>query len=141
MKKTAVIPHNPISKDPILILKNTKLKFKEFEISGEYKGWGGGLSCIREEGQLALLYISGNIKQYKYLVKITNIDKKNKIFDFKLIKKFDNEISQKFSRKKLEELGLPKRGVIRYYLDKYPKILKYVSDELEKNNIIDKTLL
>ncbi len=126
MKKIAVIPNNPNQND-------ARLKLEQFK---KYEGWGGGLGCIQKEGQLALLYISGNIQQYKYLVKIVNIDKKNKKFDLILISKFNDELSKKFNRKKLEELGLPKNGIIRYCLDKYPKILKYVSDELQKSNII-----
>lgn len=127
MEKIAVIPNNPKKNNARLIL----------EENGEYKNWGGGLGCIQEEGQLALLYLSGDIQEYKYLVKITKINKDKKTFDFKLIKKFDDNLSKKFNRKRLEELGLPNNGVIRYCLDKYPNLLKYVSDELLKARIIN----
>ena len=130
MSDIAIIPNNPNQNEARL----------ELEKNGTYKGWGGSLSCIREIGQWIILYISGNIQEYQYLAEITRIDIENKVFDIKLIYKFDPELAHKFNRTKLMELGLKKDGVIRYCLSAYPNILKYVSDELQKANLIKQSL-
>jgi len=122
--KIAVIPNNP----------NKNEEIKKLERNGIYEKWGGGLSCIQEVGQLVIFYISGNIKQYRYLAQVTKIEKDG--FDVKLLSTFNDEISSKFTREKLNELGLPKEGPIRYCLDKYPKIYDYVLKVLTEHNLI-----
>ena len=129
-KYMAIIPNNPKRNDARL----------DLERDGFYNGWGGGLSCVLVEGQHIILYISGDIQKYQYICRVTKINKVSKTFDFELITKFSDELSSKFSRNILLELGLAPTGVIRYCLDKYPKICRYVSDILMQNNIIDEEL-
>lgn len=123
--KIAVIPNNP----------NKNEEIKKLEKYGKYEKWGGGLSCIQDIGQLVIFYISGDIKRYCYLAKVTKIE--NDGFDVKLLKKFDDKVSSLFSREKLTELGLPLNGPIRYYLDKYPKIYAYVVKILTEHNLLN----
>ena len=130
MSEIAVIPNNPRKNKARLTL----------EKNGEYKRWGGGLNCIKEINQLVIFYISGDIQEYQYLAQVTNINTTEKVFDVKLIKKFDSNLSKKFNRKALLKLGLKPNGVIRYCLSSYPKILQYISKELQKEKIISKPL-
>lgn len=127
VRNVAVIPNKPEE-------NNARL---QLEKDGFYKEWGGGLNCILGEGQYVILYISGSIQQYQYLCRVSDVHRSRKTFDIELITKFDEGVCQQFSRAKLLELGLAPSGVIRYCLDKYPKICKYVSDILIKSKIID----
>ncbi len=121
----AVIPNNP----------NKNEEIKKLEKYGKYEKWGGGLSCIQTVGQLVIFYISGDIRRYCYLAKITKIDSDG--FDVKLLNKFDDSISSLFTREKLTDLGLPIKGPIRYFLNSYPKIYNYVIKILTENNLLD----
>lgn len=101
--KIAVFTHNPKGKwgDVRPIIEN-----------GYYKGWGKSINV--ELGQTVLIYISGDTRQIKYVMKVTRVSDKD--IDMKLIKKLTDKESALLSFDKLKENGL-KNGTINYILD------------------------
>ncbi len=118
--KIAVFTHNPKGKwgDVRPIIEN-----------GYYKGWGKSINV--ELGQTVLIYISGDTRQIKYVMKVTRVSDKD--IDMKLIKKLTDKESALLSFDKLKENGL-KNGTINYILDNNKQLYGYIKNILHLND-------
>ncbi len=87
------------------------------------------------KGELVLIYIAKPAERYDCLAQVCEMvskNKKEKLYKLKLIEDFDEQIKQKFTLKKLKELGL-KTAQPHYYLSKkkLSDIYEYVVEELD----------
>ncbi len=118
----AVLTHNP---------KGEWGDVREQIEKGGYNGWGVKLKL--KIGQKVLIYISSNVRQIQYIMKVESINN-NKTVDLKLIKKIDDKKSKLLSYENLKEQGL-KPSTINYFLNNNEKLYTYVINILNlKNN-------
>jgi 5-methylcytosine-specific restriction protein B len=98
---------------------------------GSYNGWGKSLSV--DVGQKVLIYISGDIRQIQYVMKVEKINS-DKTIDLTLIEKLDHEESKALSYENLSKHGL-KQGTINYILNNNEELFDYVNSILNQNTI------
>ena len=94
------------------------------------KGWNKSLKL--QVGQCVLLYISGTIRRYEYLMKVENVSEKS--IDLVLLKKLDEQIAEKLTYEKLVDNGF-KPSTINHYLDTNNQLYSYVTSILHDDLI------
>ncbi|WP_428025546.1 AAA family ATPase [Arcobacter sp.] len=91
-----------------------------------YNGWNKSINV--DIGQIVLIYITGNVGQIQYIMKVKKVE--DDTIDLELIKKLDTKQSYKLSRLYLQKNGL-KSGTINYILNNNKPLYEYVTSILD----------
>ena len=116
---------------PIIVMThNPKGKWGDvrpkIDKDGYYKGWNKSINV--NLGQTVLIYITANIGEIQYIMKVEKVE--DDTIDLELVKKLSSQQSQKLSRLKLQENGL-KSGTINYILNNNKPLYEYVTSILD----------
>ncbi|WP_419672966.1 ATP-binding protein [Aliarcobacter butzleri] len=100
------------------------------EEQGFYKDWNKSINV--EVGQTVLIYITGNVRQIQYIMKVIKVGEKT--IDLELVRKLSPAESEKLSYLNLQENGL-KQGTINYILNNNAQLYKYITSVLDSESI------
>lgn len=100
------------------------------EEQGFYKDWNKSINV--EVGQTVLIYITGNVRQIQYIMKVIKVGEKT--IDLELVRKLSPAESEKLSYLNLQENGL-KQGTINYILNNNEQLYKYITSVLDSESI------
>jgi 5-methylcytosine-specific restriction protein B len=100
------------------------------EEQGFYKDWNKSINV--EVGQTVLIYITGNVRQIQYIMKVITVGEKT--IDLELVRKLSPAESEKLSYLNLQENGL-KQGTINYILNNNEQLYKYITSVLDSESI------
>ncbi len=120
----------------------SKRDLEELEREGEVHWYSESGVPTLEKDDIFLIYISGNLKEIKYICKVTDVYGRGSEFDLELLKKIDDNTSALLNYKNLEKNGVKNRFQ-RYIIlrkEKYPNLCSYISNILLENGYIDKPL-
>ncbi len=120
----------------------SKRDLEELEREGKVHWYSASGIPTLENGDIFLIYVTGSLKEIKYICKIINVYGEGSEFDLELIKKIDDNTSSLLNYENLEKNGVKNRFQ-RYIIlrkEKYPNLCSYISNVLLKNNYIDKPL-
>ncbi len=122
----------------------SKRDLEELEREGKVHWYSASGIPSLEKGDIFLIYVTGNLKEIKYICKIINVYGEGSEFDLELLKKIDDNTSSLLSWKTLIEKNILKGENDRFQsyriVNNNPKLCSYISNVLLENGYIDKPL-
>jgi len=93
-----------------------------------------------EEGDLVLIYVSGNLKKIKYICEVKDVYKGGSEFELDLMEVIDDDTASLLDYWHLESNGVKNRLQSRLILNNNPQLCSYISNVLLEHGYIDKDL-
>ena len=120
----------------------SKRDLEELEREGKVHWYSASGIPTLENGDIFLIYVTGSLKEIKYICEVTNVYGEGSEFDLELLKKIDDNTSSLLNYENLEKNGVKNRFQ-RYIIlrkEKYPNLCSYISNVLLENGYTDKPL-